>query len=128
MWRFHMVHHSDTEVDATTGTRHHPGDYFIEMTVSGLLGMLFFLFFILTLNWFLRKKAINYMPEEDLGISNYTFNFENATMGIPQVNPSKKVSLASKLVLCALAMAIIFTPLYKFIQTLEPLYTCYWCF
>ncbi len=27
MWRFHMVHHSDTHVDATTGTRHHPGDY-----------------------------------------------------------------------------------------------------
>jgi sterol desaturase/sphingolipid hydroxylase (fatty acid hydroxylase superfamily) len=27
MWKFHMVHHSDTEVDVTTGTRHHPGDY-----------------------------------------------------------------------------------------------------
>ncbi len=27
MWRFHMVHHSDTHVDVTTGTRHHPGDY-----------------------------------------------------------------------------------------------------
>jgi len=27
MWRFHMIHHSDTKVDATTGTRHHPGDY-----------------------------------------------------------------------------------------------------
>lgn len=27
MWKFHMVHHSDTMVDATTGTRHHPGDY-----------------------------------------------------------------------------------------------------
>ncbi len=27
MWKFHMVHHSDTKVDATTGTRHHPGDY-----------------------------------------------------------------------------------------------------
>lgn len=30
MWRFHMVHHSDTKVDATTGTRHHPGDYLIR--------------------------------------------------------------------------------------------------
>lgn len=30
MWKFHLVHHSDTEVDATTGTRHHPGDYFIR--------------------------------------------------------------------------------------------------
>jgi len=27
MWRHHMIHHSDTKVDATTGTRHHPGDY-----------------------------------------------------------------------------------------------------
>ncbi len=27
MWRCHMVHHSDTHVDATTGTRHHPFDY-----------------------------------------------------------------------------------------------------
>ncbi len=27
MWRFHMVHHSDTAVDVTSGTRHHPGDY-----------------------------------------------------------------------------------------------------
>lgn len=30
MWRFHMVHHSDLKVDATTGTRHHPGDYLIR--------------------------------------------------------------------------------------------------
>lgn len=34
MWRFHMVHHSDTHVDATTGTRHHPGDYFIRETFA----------------------------------------------------------------------------------------------
>ena len=27
MWRFHMIHHSDTNVDATSATRHHPGDY-----------------------------------------------------------------------------------------------------
>ena len=26
LWRLHMVHHSDTLVDATTGFRHHPGD------------------------------------------------------------------------------------------------------
>jgi sterol desaturase/sphingolipid hydroxylase (fatty acid hydroxylase superfamily) len=28
LWRFHQVHHSDTHVTATTGTRHHPIDYF----------------------------------------------------------------------------------------------------
>jgi len=27
MWKLHMVHHSDTHVDASTGTRHHPFDY-----------------------------------------------------------------------------------------------------
>lgn len=26
LWRFHLVHHSDTHVDVTTGLRHHPGD------------------------------------------------------------------------------------------------------
>jgi len=34
MWKFHMVHHSDTMVDATTGTRHHPGDYLIRETLA----------------------------------------------------------------------------------------------
>jgi sterol desaturase/sphingolipid hydroxylase (fatty acid hydroxylase superfamily) len=26
LWRFHLIHHSDTTVDVTTGLRHHPGD------------------------------------------------------------------------------------------------------
>lgn len=30
MWRLHVVHHSDTKVDATTGTRLHPGDYAVR--------------------------------------------------------------------------------------------------
>lgn len=34
LWRFHMVHHSDTHVDATTGTRHHPVDYLARETMS----------------------------------------------------------------------------------------------
>lgn len=34
MWKFHLVHHSDTKVDATTGTRHHPGDYLIRELFS----------------------------------------------------------------------------------------------
>lgn len=38
MWRFHMVHHSDTHVDATTGTRHHPGDYLMR-EVFGLVAI-----------------------------------------------------------------------------------------
>ena len=27
LWNLHMVHHSDTHVDVTTGTRHHPMDF-----------------------------------------------------------------------------------------------------
>lgn len=41
MWKFHLVHHSDTKVDATTGTRHHPGDYFIREIFSLLTVILF---------------------------------------------------------------------------------------
>jgi sterol desaturase/sphingolipid hydroxylase (fatty acid hydroxylase superfamily) len=26
MWKFHLVHHSDRQVDVTTGLRHHPGE------------------------------------------------------------------------------------------------------
>lgn len=26
MWRFHVIHHSDTKVDTTTALRHHPGE------------------------------------------------------------------------------------------------------
>lgn len=34
MWKLHMVHHSDTKVDATTGTRHHPGDFILRETFA----------------------------------------------------------------------------------------------
>ena len=41
MWKFHMVHHSDTKVDVTTGTRHHPGEWLFResFTVIGVLVM-----------------------------------------------------------------------------------------
>jgi sterol desaturase/sphingolipid hydroxylase (fatty acid hydroxylase superfamily) len=36
MWKFHMIHHSDTHLDATSGTRHHPGDFVVrEMFALG---------------------------------------------------------------------------------------------
>lgn len=38
MWKFHMVHHSDTKVDVTTGTRHHPGEWLFRET-SVVLGI-----------------------------------------------------------------------------------------
>ncbi len=39
MWKMHLVHHSDTHVDVTTGTRHHPGDYVVR-EVFALLAIL----------------------------------------------------------------------------------------
>jgi sterol desaturase/sphingolipid hydroxylase (fatty acid hydroxylase superfamily) len=27
LWKFHLIHHDDTHLDATSGTRHHPGDF-----------------------------------------------------------------------------------------------------
>ena len=39
MWKFHLVHHSDTHVDVTTGLRHHPGEALFRMlfTVVGVI-------------------------------------------------------------------------------------------
>lgn len=41
LWRFHVVHHSDTHVDVSTGTRHHPGEWIIRefFTITGVLLM-----------------------------------------------------------------------------------------
>jgi len=39
MWKFHLVHHSDTTVDVTTGLRHHPGEAIFRMTFT-VLGVL----------------------------------------------------------------------------------------
>lgn len=39
MWQFHVVHHSDTSVDVTTGLRHHPGEtiFRISFTILAVL-------------------------------------------------------------------------------------------
>lgn len=39
MWKFHVVHHSDTTVDVTTGLRHHPGEtvFRIAFTILAVL-------------------------------------------------------------------------------------------
>lgn len=34
LWRLHVVHHSDTKVDATTGTRMHPGDFAFREVIA----------------------------------------------------------------------------------------------
>lgn len=34
LWKLHLVHHSDTQVDVSTGTRHHPLDYTVRETFA----------------------------------------------------------------------------------------------
>lgn len=36
MWRFHIIHHSDTYVDVTSGLRHHPGENIMRLLFTGL--------------------------------------------------------------------------------------------
>jgi|TARA_B110000259_G_scaffold3084_1_gene3617 sterol desaturase/sphingolipid hydroxylase (fatty acid hydroxylase superfamily) len=51
MWKFHIIHHSDRFLDATSGTRHHPIDYalrevfsFAVLVVLGIPAAYYFLF------------------------------------------------------------------------------------
>ncbi|MGL1885447.1 MAG: sterol desaturase family protein [Reichenbachiella sp.] len=34
MWRFHLVHHTDTTIDVTSGLRHHPGETVFRMAFT----------------------------------------------------------------------------------------------
>lgn len=39
LWRFHLIHHTDTHIDTTSGNRHHPGESVIRFvfTTIGVL-------------------------------------------------------------------------------------------
>jgi sterol desaturase/sphingolipid hydroxylase (fatty acid hydroxylase superfamily) len=41
LWRLHAVHHSDSDLDATTAFRHHPGEVLAQMTMDATLALLF---------------------------------------------------------------------------------------
>ncbi|MCG8605806.1 sterol desaturase family protein [bacterium] len=34
MWKFHLIHHTDTKVDVTTSLRHHPGESFFRVVFT----------------------------------------------------------------------------------------------
>ncbi len=36
LWRFHLIHHTDTWIDTTTANRHHPGESVIRFTFTTL--------------------------------------------------------------------------------------------
>ncbi|MBL7825655.1 MAG: sterol desaturase family protein [Saprospiraceae bacterium] len=40
MWRFHLVHHTDPNVDATTANRHHPGESVIRFAFTTVAAVL----------------------------------------------------------------------------------------
>lgn len=40
LWRFHLIHHTDTWIDTTTANRHHPGESIIRFAFTAL-GVLF---------------------------------------------------------------------------------------
>ncbi len=80
MWKFHMIHHSDTTVDVTTATRHHPGDYvmreifaLIAILVTGI-PLAYYLFYrILTVFFSYFTHANFYMPERVDRLLSYVF-------------------------------------------------------
>jgi sterol desaturase/sphingolipid hydroxylase (fatty acid hydroxylase superfamily) len=40
MWRFHLIHHTDTNVDTTTANRHHPGESVFRFVFTTMGAML----------------------------------------------------------------------------------------
>lgn len=54
LWKLHLVHHSDTQVDASTGTRHHPGD----MLVRELLIFFVIIVFGIGAHWYVLYRVI----------------------------------------------------------------------
>lgn len=36
LWKFHLIHHSDTNVDTTTANRHHPGESVVRFAFTAL--------------------------------------------------------------------------------------------
>jgi sterol desaturase/sphingolipid hydroxylase (fatty acid hydroxylase superfamily) len=36
LWRFHLIHHTDTYIDTTSGNRHHPGESVIRFAFTTL--------------------------------------------------------------------------------------------
>lgn len=80
MWRFHMIHHSDTTVDATSATRHHPGDYAMRevfaLAVVVLFGipLAYYLFYRMATVFFAYFTHANfYMPQKIDMVLSYIF-------------------------------------------------------
>lgn len=80
MWRLHLIHHTDTHVDATTGTRHHPFDFMIRESFAlfavVIMGMplAFYLFYrILSVFFTYFTHANIAMPKKIDRLMSYIF-------------------------------------------------------
>jgi len=80
MWKFHIVHHADTNVDVTTGTRLHPGDLFIReifaLFVIMIIGapLAFYLFYrLLTVFFTYFTHANIHLPDKVDRALSYVF-------------------------------------------------------
>lgn len=69
MWKFHMIHHSDTHLDATSGTRHHPGDFVMReifalgaVILTGAPAAFYFFYRICTVFFTYFTHANIYVP------------------------------------------------------------------
>lgn len=69
-WRFHRVHHSDPELDATSGLRLHPFEFLFQaatqLSILPLLGVSmtsFVLYFTFALPWFLLNHSNMKFPD-----------------------------------------------------------------
>lgn len=77
MWKFHMIHHSDTHLDATSGTRHHPGDFVMReifalgaVFITGAPAAFYFFYRICTVFFTYFTHANIYVPQWlDKGLS-----------------------------------------------------------
>lgn len=69
LWRFHLIHHSDTNVDVTTGLRHHPGD-------SLLRGMFFLLLIFIS-----GAPMYSVMIYQTLVVLSTAFTHANISLG-----------------------------------------------
>ncbi len=71
MWKFHTVHHSDTHVDVTSGTRHHPIDFIfreffalIGIFIAGLPVAYYLIYRVLTI-------LFTYFSHADIKLPNW---------------------------------------------------------
>ena len=84
MWKFHIVHHSDTHVDATTGTRHHPGDYLIREVFALLAVIIMGMPFAFYVVYRILSILFTYLTHANLNLPRWL----DKTIGLVFISPN----------------------------------------